>query len=74
MTDQQLKKQFIAFFQNADGAFQIPGNTGGGRSVVSVCRTILNASSPMLYRTLADWDHGGMFCGASGCRPFVWMS
>src|SRR5262249_24743131 len=56
MTDAQLKKAFISFFRDNNGAFQSPGNTGGGRSVVSICKSILNSSSPFLYKTLTDWD------------------
>jgi hypothetical protein len=66
MTDAQLKKAFLSFFQDANGAFQVPANTGGGRSVVTVCKGILNALSPMLYKTLSDWDGEGTLITVAG--------
>jgi len=55
----RLRNEFKVFFVGPEGQLQLPGNVGSSRTIVPVCRRILQHSEPLLYATLTDWDEKG---------------
>ena len=53
---EELRQKFESFVVGPGRRFQLPGNVGPARTVVPICRRILESPEPFLYKTLVGWD------------------